>query len=42
MQQAFKQYAEEVRTGAFPDEEHSYAMSDEVLNAIEDEFGKRP
>jgi 3-methyl-2-oxobutanoate hydroxymethyltransferase len=42
MQQAFKQYAEEVRTGAFPDEEHSYAMSDEVLNAIEDEFGKTP
>ncbi len=42
MQQTFKQYAEEVRTGAFPDEEHSYAMSDEVLNAIEDEFGKTP
>jgi len=40
MQQAFKQYSKEVRTGAFPDEEHSYAMSDEVLNAIEDEFGK--
>jgi 3-methyl-2-oxobutanoate hydroxymethyltransferase len=40
MQQAFKQYAEEVRTGAFPDEEHSYAMSDEVLKDIEDEFGK--
>jgi len=42
MQQAFKQYAEEVRTGAFPDEEHSYKMSDEVLKAIEDEFGKMP
>lgn len=40
MQQAFTQYAEEVRTGAFPDDEHSYAMSDEVLDAIEDEFGK--
>ena len=38
MQQAFKQYSEEVRTGIFPDEEHSYAMSDEVLEAIEDEF----
>jgi len=42
MQQAFKQYGEEVRTGAFPDEEHSYPMSDEVLDAIEDEFGKTP
>ena len=40
MRQAFNQYAEEVRTGAFPDEEHSYPMSDEVLEAIEDEFGK--
>ena len=40
MQQAFKQYSEEVRTGVFPDEEHSYAMSEEVLEAIEDEFGK--
>ncbi|MHC4119142.1 MAG: 3-methyl-2-oxobutanoate hydroxymethyltransferase [Planctomycetota bacterium] len=40
MEQAFKQYAEEVRTGAFPTEEHSYAMSDEVLEAIEEEFEK--
>jgi 3-methyl-2-oxobutanoate hydroxymethyltransferase len=40
MQQAFKQYSEEVRKGVFPDEEHSYAMSDEVISAIEDEFGK--
>jgi len=40
MQQAFAQYAQDVRTGAFPDEKHSYAMSDEVLDAIEDEFGK--
>jgi 3-methyl-2-oxobutanoate hydroxymethyltransferase len=40
MKQAFNQYAEEVRTGAFPDEQHSYPMSDEVLQAIEDEFGK--
>lgn len=40
MHEAFTQYGEEVRTGAFPDEEHSYAMSDEVLEAIEDEFGK--
>jgi 3-methyl-2-oxobutanoate hydroxymethyltransferase len=41
MLQTFKQYAEEVRTGAFPDEEHSYPMSDEVLNAIEEEFEKK-
>ena len=41
MLQTFKQYAEEVRTGAFPDEEHSYAMSDEVLNAIQEEFEKK-
>jgi 3-methyl-2-oxobutanoate hydroxymethyltransferase len=40
MEKAFKQYAEEVRTGAFPDEEHSYPMSDEVVEAIEDEFSK--
>jgi 3-methyl-2-oxobutanoate hydroxymethyltransferase len=38
MQQAFTQYAEEVRSGAFPTEDHSYAMSDEVLEAIEEEF----
>jgi len=40
MKKAFKQYAEEVRTGAFPDEQHSYPMSDDVVKAIEDEFGK--
>jgi 3-methyl-2-oxobutanoate hydroxymethyltransferase len=40
MKQAFNQYADEVRKGAFPDEQHSYPMSDEVLEAIEDEFGK--
>jgi 3-methyl-2-oxobutanoate hydroxymethyltransferase len=38
MLQTFKQYAEEVRTGAFPDEKHSYKMSDEVLDAIKEEF----
>ena len=42
MQQTFTQYAEEVRRGTFPNEEHSYKMSDEVLKAIEDEFGKVP
>ena len=35
----FKQYKEEVLTGKFPGEEHSYKMSDEVLEAIEKEFG---
>ena len=40
MKEAFAQYAQEVRTGVFPGEEHSYKISDEVLHAIEDEFGK--
>ena len=40
MKQTFAQYAEEVRTGVFPGEEHSYKMSDQVLEAIEEEFGK--
>jgi 3-methyl-2-oxobutanoate hydroxymethyltransferase len=40
MLNTFKQYAEEVRSGAFPGEEHSYKMSDEVLATIEKEFGK--
>ena len=35
----FKQYKEEVLNGTFPGEEHSYKMSDEVLEAIEKEFG---
>jgi 3-methyl-2-oxobutanoate hydroxymethyltransferase len=39
MKEAFAQYAKEVREGVFPGEEHSYAMSDEVLEAIEKEFG---
>jgi len=39
MKETFAQYAEEVRTGVFPGEEHSYKMSDEVLEAIEKEFG---
>ena len=39
MKEAFAQYAQEVRTGVFPGEEHSYKISDEVLQAIEDEFG---
>jgi hypothetical protein len=28
-----------VRSGVFPGEAHSYKMSDEVLEAIEKEFG---
>lgn len=41
MLNTFKQYyAEEVRTGVFPGEEHRYKMSDEVLEIIEQEFGK--
>jgi 3-methyl-2-oxobutanoate hydroxymethyltransferase len=40
MKQTFTQYAEEVRRGVFPGEAHSYKMSDEVLEAIEAEFGK--
>ena len=40
MKETFAKYAEEVRNGVFPGEEHSYKMSDEVLDAIETEFGK--
>lgn len=40
MKDAFIQYADEVRTGVFPGEEHSYKMSDDIMQAIEDEFGK--
>ena len=38
MKETFATYAEEVKTGVFPGEEHSYKMSDEVLDAIETEF----
>ncbi|MGQ9648450.1 MAG: 3-methyl-2-oxobutanoate hydroxymethyltransferase [Thermodesulfobacteriota bacterium] len=34
------QYRNEVKSRKFPDEEHSYGMSDEVMEAIEKEFGK--
>jgi hypothetical protein len=40
MCETFVQYREDVLTGTFPGEEHSYKMSDEVLEAIEYEFGK--
>ena len=39
MKTVFTQYAQEVRSGAFPTAEHSYDMSDEVLAEIEKEFG---
>ena len=39
MTDTFKEYAEEVRTGAFPTADHSYGMSDEVLEGIIKEFG---
>jgi len=40
MKKTFAQYSEEVRTRVFPGKEHSYGMSDEVLEAIKKEFGK--
>jgi len=40
MLDTFKKYKEEVIAGVFPGEKHSYKMSDEVLEAIEKEFGK--
>ena len=39
MLDTFKQYKEEVLTGVFPGEEHSYKMSDDVMEAIQKEFG---
>jgi 3-methyl-2-oxobutanoate hydroxymethyltransferase len=39
MKETFARYAEEVRSGVFPGEEHSYKMSEEVMDAIEREFG---
>lgn len=40
MKDAFTRYAQEVRSGIFPGEEHSYKMSDDILKAIEDEYGQ--
>ncbi len=39
MIETFKQYREEVLSGEFPGEKHSYKMSDDVLEAIVKEFG---
>ncbi len=40
MKEAFGQYRQEVLDGVFPGQEHCYGMSDEVLEVIEEEFGK--
>lgn len=39
MLETFKQYREEVKEGVFPAEEHTYKMSDEVLEEVIKEFG---
>ena len=39
MKTVFAQYADEVKKGVFPGKEHSYDMSDQVLEAIKKEFG---
>jgi 3-methyl-2-oxobutanoate hydroxymethyltransferase len=39
LKEVFAQYATEVRSGEFPDEDHAYGMSDEVLEEIVGEFG---
>ena len=40
MSDVFVKYREEVLDGTFPGEEHTYKMSAEVLDVIEEEFGK--
>jgi 3-methyl-2-oxobutanoate hydroxymethyltransferase len=40
MREAFAAYRDEVRSGAFPDEEHSFAMPEEARKALAAEFGK--
>lgn len=39
MTDTFSQYAKEVKEGIFPGKEHSYGMSDDVLETIMKEFG---
>ena len=39
---AVEQYAREVRSGAFPEEQHTYAMSEEELAAFEAELAELP
>jgi len=40
MTDTFSQYAQEVKAGVFPGKEHSYGMSDDVLESIVQEFGE--
>ena len=40
MTDTFTEYAKEVKEGVFPGKEHSYGMSDEILESIMKEFGK--
>jgi len=40
MTDTFSQYAQEVKEGVFPGTEHSYGMSNEVLETIMKEFGE--
>ncbi|MFH2093483.1 MAG: 3-methyl-2-oxobutanoate hydroxymethyltransferase [Pseudomonadota bacterium] len=39
MTETFTQYGKEVKEGIFPGKEHSYGMSDEILDSIIKEFG---
>jgi 3-methyl-2-oxobutanoate hydroxymethyltransferase len=39
---AVEQYASEVRSGAFPEEQHTYAMSEEELAVFEQELAAHP
>lgn len=34
MKKAFSQYSEEVKNGSFPSEEHTFSISDDVLNKL--------
>ena len=34
MKKAFKEYMEEIQSGAFPAEEHSYKIDDEVIERL--------
>jgi 3-methyl-2-oxobutanoate hydroxymethyltransferase len=38
--EAFKQYAEEARSGAFPAEEHAYGMVEGELSKLQSLLGK--
>ena len=35
---AFRAYIEEVKSGAFPNEEHTFAISDEVMQKLEEDY----